>query len=230
MNYKAIQNIKYLIKSQSNLYIHSPFVFDFYNFVLKNLKDKSYANESILPHNGDNKDKIIHEQTQFHSLNQTFISQKEFISPYTSDIIHLLSLLQNYYKLPNFYIFNQLIDKFIYITFENTSNNNLISKITDGLPIEQLNFPFPSSSIQGALLSLLNEENKVLHLLETLIKRSAETSVFICTDLYESETTTKLWHHLQEHPKITLSLDLFEFGIVFFTPLLKKKQHFILRY
>ncbi len=52
-------------------------------------------------------------------------------------------------------------------------------------------------------------------------------SVFVLHDLYWSPEMTRAWRTLCAHPAITLSLDLFHLGLLFFRP--QAKEHFSLR-
>jgi predicted O-methyltransferase YrrM len=56
-----------------------------------------------------------------------------------------------------------------------------------------------------------------------------DKTVLIFDDIYWSEEMTKAWRIINSHKKVSLSLDLFYFGIVFFTPDFKEKQSFKLR-
>jgi hypothetical protein len=38
------------------------------------------------------------------------------------------------------------------------------------------------------------------------------------------------WAQIKDHPAVTLSIDLFFIGIVFFNPDFKAKQHFVIRF
>lgn len=62
-----------------------------------------------------------------------------------------------------------------------------------------------------------------------LQKRSAH-SIFIFDDIYWSEGMAKAWKEIYSHPEVTLSLDLFQMGIVFFRTENKNKEHFVLKF
>jgi len=54
-------------------------------------------------------------------------------------------------------------------------------------------------------------------------------SVIIFDDIYWSEEMRSAWKEIYQSPEITLSFELFQFGVVFFNPDLSK-EHFRLRY
>lgn len=55
-----------------------------------------------------------------------------------------------------------------------------------------------------------------------------EDSVFVFDDIYWSDEMHEAWEAIKAHPKVTLTIDLFYMGIVFFRKENKTKQHFTL--
>jgi predicted O-methyltransferase YrrM len=55
-------------------------------------------------------------------------------------------------------------------------------------------------------------------------------SVFVFDDIYWSEEMQQAWKEICAHKDVTLSLDLFYFGIVFFRKENKEKEHFVLKF
>lgn len=64
---------------------------------------------------------------------------------------------------------------------------------------------------------------------KTLLPHIHDNSVIIFDDIYWSEGMTKAWDEIKAHPPVTLTIDLFKLGIVFFRKENKQKEHFILR-
>ena len=56
-----------------------------------------------------------------------------------------------------------------------------------------------------------------------------QNSIVIFDDIHWSEEMHEAWHMIKADPMVTLSIDLFYFGIVFFQSDFKEKQHFVLR-
>ncbi len=57
----------------------------------------------------------------------------------------------------------------------------------------------------------------------------SENSIFVFDDIYWSREMSEAWHEIKNNELVTISIDLYQFGIVFF----KKgilKQHFMLRF
>jgi predicted O-methyltransferase YrrM len=62
-----------------------------------------------------------------------------------------------------------------------------------------------------------------------LKKRTAE-SIFIFDDIHWSKEMEEAWELIQQHDSVTLTIDLFFIGLVFFNKDFKVKQNFIIRF
>lgn len=58
------------------------------------------------------------------------------------------------------------------------------------------------------------------------LESAHEKSVFIFDDIHWSGGMEEAWEKIKTHPHVTLSIDLFFFGVVFFRKDFKKKEHF----
>lgn len=63
-----------------------------------------------------------------------------------------------------------------------------------------------------------------------LLKKSSGSSIFIFDDIHWSSEMEEAWKQIQEHDSVTLTIDLFFIGLVFFNPDFKVKQHFTIRF
>lgn len=57
-----------------------------------------------------------------------------------------------------------------------------------------------------------------------------DQSILVFDDIHWSKEMLEAWEEIKEHKAVTLSIDLFFFGIVFFRKEIKVKQHFTLYY
>lgn len=64
---------------------------------------------------------------------------------------------------------------------------------------------------------------------ETCLTKAHEDSVFVFDDIHWSDQMEQAWHYIQAHPKVTVTIDLFFVGLVFFRTK-QPKQHFVLKY
>ena len=65
--------------------------------------------------------------------------------------------------------------------------------------------------------------NKLLH-------HSTSSTILVFDDIHWSEDMEAAWKQLQDHPEVTLTIDLFFIGLVFINPDFKVKQHFVIRF
>ncbi|TAH19855.1 MAG: methyltransferase domain-containing protein [Cytophagales bacterium] len=73
-----------------------------------------------------------------------------------------------------------------------------------------------------------HRKEPTLQYFETCLAKTHEDSLFIFDDIYWSEEMKSAWQQIQSHSKVTLTIDLFEVGLVFFRKK-QPKQHFKLR-
>lgn len=62
-----------------------------------------------------------------------------------------------------------------------------------------------------------------LHYFNLLLDYTTENTVLIFDDIYWSEGMTRAWEEITNHPKVTLTIDTFYFGVVFFRTEMKEK-------
>lgn len=63
-----------------------------------------------------------------------------------------------------------------------------------------------------------------------LLAKSTSSSVFIFDDIHWSAEMEEAWEEIRKHPAVTLSIDLFFIGLVFFDPSIKVKQEFVIQF
>ncbi len=56
---------------------------------------------------------------------------------------------------------------------------------------------------------------------------SHQHSVFVIDDIYWSKEMTRAWKKLKQHPAVTLSIDIFDAGLLFFNNEFSKENHII---
>lgn len=62
------------------------------------------------------------------------------------------------------------------------------------------------------------------------LKNAHEHSVFIFDDIYWSPGMTQAWEQIKANEKITITIDVYQYGICFFTKEKLAKENFVLRY
>ncbi len=61
---------------------------------------------------------------------------------------------------------------------------------------------------------------------ETCLSHAHDKTVFVFDDIYWSPGMQKAWQQIQQHPRVTLTVDLFDLSLAFINPDFKEKQHF----
>lgn len=83
--------------------------------------------------------------------------------------------------------------------------------------------------IDFAYLDANHRYQPTLNYYEYLREKSHEHSIFVLDDIYWSNEMQKAWREIYQKKEISLSLDLFDAGLLFFQAL-QKKQHYLLTF
>jgi predicted O-methyltransferase YrrM len=86
------------------------------------------------------------------------------------------------------------------------------------------------NSIDFAFIDGNHRKKPTQQYFELLLTKSNENSIFIFDDIHWSADMEKVWEEIKLHPAVTLSIDLFFIGIIFFKKDFKVKQHFNIRF
>lgn len=70
-----------------------------------------------------------------------------------------------------------------------------------------------------------HQEEPTIKYFEQCLASAHESSVFIFDDIYWSKGMKNAWEKIKQHPKVTITIDLFEIGLVFFKTD-QEKEHF----
>ncbi|WP_242133281.1 O-methyltransferase [Aestuariivivens marinum] len=73
-----------------------------------------------------------------------------------------------------------------------------------------------------------HQKEATLHYFESLLETIHNDSVFIFDDIYWSNGMTEAWKTIKQHPKVTVTIDTFYWGFVFFRKE-QAKEHFTIR-
>jgi predicted O-methyltransferase YrrM len=68
-----------------------------------------------------------------------------------------------------------------------------------------------------------------LRYFDALVKYCTPDAVLVLDDIHWSAEMEKAWEKIKQHEKVTLTIDIFDAGLVFFTPLYTK-QHYTLSF
>ncbi len=73
-----------------------------------------------------------------------------------------------------------------------------------------------------------HRKKPTLKYFEQCLEHAHEKSIFVFDDIHWSKGMETAWTAIQQHPKVTLTIDLFFFGVVFFRKEHQVKEHFSL--
>jgi predicted O-methyltransferase YrrM len=239
MNYhrRVKSYLQYLIKAKSNLYIHSPFVFDFYNNVIRDKKKNNFYSKALI---NNNSYKLL-AKSYYQEANSSGIKKKYG---------KLISRIINHYNLTtalelgtNVGIGTAYIAEYAQsvITIDKNEEYSLLAKsihrknsinnveyiigdidliLEEILLNKKIDFVFADANHNySASIKYFNMIKNNLH----------DNSIYIIDDINWSEDMNKAWNDIKKDKNVTISIDLYRMGILFFNPSLSK-QNFILRY
>ena len=73
-----------------------------------------------------------------------------------------------------------------------------------------------------------HQKEATIEYFETLLKNSHNNTVFVFDDIYWSKGMTEAWETIKQHPRVTVTVDTFYWGFVFFRKE-QLKEHFVIR-
>lgn len=86
------------------------------------------------------------------------------------------------------------------------------------------------STVDLAFIDGNHRKEPTLNYFYQLLEKGNESSIFIFDDIHWSKPMEEAWHEISHHAYVTLSIDLFFIGLIFFRPQQKKQQHFTIRF
>ena len=89
------------------------------------------------------------------------------------------------------------------------------------------------SSVQIVDLAFVDGNHRTeptLQYFHHLLDHSTASTIFVFDDIHWSAEMEAAWCFIQQHPAVTLTIDLFFIGLVFINPDFKARQHFVIRF
>ena len=257
MLYQIISYFKFLIKSGNQHGIHSPFVYDlildcFYDTSPKKWYQKFNTYRASLL---KNKNKIFIEDLGAGS--KSLQNQERQISKIAENAgiskkrAQFLGRFSNYLKVNNILEIGTSLGiataslslanpKSQNTTLEGCKNTANIAK--DSLDkFKLININIVIGNFSKTLPKVLDnnrydliffdgnhQKEPTINYFEQCLKHIHNDSVFIFDDIYWSKGMQEAWQYIKQHPEVTISIDTYYWGIVFFRKE-QKKQHFTIR-
>ena len=98
--------------------------------------------------------------------------------------------------------------------FDNTLNNTIAN-------LAQIDFAFLDGN---------HRYEPTIRYFDQVLLKSNENTVIVLDDIHWSKEMEAAWDYVQKHQSVTLTIDLFYIGLVFFRKEKLAKQHFLIRY
>jgi predicted O-methyltransferase YrrM len=240
--------------------IHSPFVFDFVTHVLNDKKKYDcYENIEALRQNFL-ADKSIVEVEDFGAGSGVIPFRKRPVNAIAKSSLKSEKLSQLLFRVAKYYNSQIILELGtslgITTCYFARANGNASVYTFEGSPaiakLARKNFvnagvdtiKLVEGKFDETLLPVLNNLTKVdlafidgnhrkeptLHYFSDLLKKSTNDSIFIFDDIHWSTGMEEAWKQIQQHDSVTLTIDLFFLGFVFFKNEFKVKQHFKIRF
>lgn len=74
-----------------------------------------------------------------------------------------------------------------------------------------------------------HRKEPTLRYFEWLLEKATEDAIFVFDDIHWSREMHEAWRIIQKHPRVTVTIDIFEMGIVFLNPKYEK-GNFVINY
>ncbi|WP_375239270.1 O-methyltransferase [Aurantibacter sp.] len=248
--------IKFLIKSTNKHGVHSPFVFDLVTKCFYDTKKHSVYNDlEQYKYNLLNSKESI-EVTDLgkgsrvsNKLSRSIKSIAKNAGS-TNKRAQLLFRLSNYFKPNNSLELGTSLGIATYALHKGNIEGNITS--IEGCPniasfttqnLKQnntKNISIINSDISNSLDNFKDEvfdfvfldgnhqKKPTLQYFESLLNNIKNDSIFIFDDIYWSKEMTDAWNIIKKHPKVTVTIDCFWCGFVFFRKE-QEKEHFVIR-
>lgn len=93
--------------------------------------------------------------------------------------------------------------------------------------------PSVLASIQNVDLAYIDGNHRfapTMDYFHQLLQKKGDSSIFIFDDIHWSAEMERAWEDIKKHPSVTVSIDLFFMGLIFFRPEVKVSQHYSIRF
>lgn len=254
--YQIIQYIKFLLKSTNQHGVHSPFVFDLVTECFYDKKDYSDY-KTILNYRKkllENKTKIKVNDlgAGSHVMKQQERTVSELVknSGTTNKRAKLLYRIINYFEPENILELGTSLGIATHAMHLGNSDakitsiegcpniseftkNNLKNNQLKNINIITGNFNNNIDNLKATTYDLIffdgnHQKEATLSYFESLMETANNDSVFIFDDIYWSKGMTEAWETIKQHPKVTVTIDTFFWGLIFFRKE-QQKENFIIR-
>lgn len=240
--------------------VHSPFVFDFIIHVLNDTKEYECYSQVEFLRKQLLSDNTVIEVEDFGAGSALLPYKSRKVKDIAGSSLKNKKYARLLFRIANYYHSPQIIElgTSLGITTCYLAAANVYSKVLtlEGSPniakIAMNNFkqaglknidliegsfektlPKVMNRIENADLLFVDGNHRkkaTLHYFDSFLKKATPHSLFIFDDIHWSGEMEEAWKVIQQHDSVTLTVDLFFIGLVFFSKDFKAKQHFTIRF
>jgi len=245
---------KFLISSSNQHGVHSPFVYLLVTKCFYNKKNDT-AYQKIIDYRTDShKDCQEINVTDFGAGSRVFTSNKRTVKAIAKNAGISLKRSKLLYRLTEYLEIKQVVElgtsvglstasmaanpkvsiltiegcketaKTAQLAFKKHHFNNIHLKVGQFSEI----LPSLKTNIDLAYIDGNHSKEATLENFRYLLKLKHNDSVFIFDDIYWSEEMQQAWQEIKNHPEVTVTIDTFYWGLVFFRKE-QAKEHFKIR-
>ncbi len=247
--------LRYLQKAKTKYYLHSPFVYQFYLNVLEGEKDSQLQSIVKLREKQRSNNALLKAEDfgTGNSLSKTVADIERKVTVRHKYGV-LLYRLVNYFKPQNILEIGTSIGlSSSYMALAN-ANASLISLEGSNEIAETAKQNYASLQIKNVevvtgnfnetLSSALQQLSSVdlvffdgnhtkaatLNYFYQCLSKSTENSIFVFDDIYWSKDMSEAWEDIKQDTRVRLTIDVYQFGICFFSKEKLAKENFVLLY
>lgn len=258
MFYQLKKYLKFYLKSSSKYGVHSPFVFDLVVSCFESKTPIEKIDIVRLYKMSLRNDKSVINVTDFGAGSRVFKTNERMVSKILKSVSMSTKESNLLIKIVSYFDCKSILEigtslgvgtlslalgnkKAVITTLEGcaktlTIPKNSISKYVDN----EINF------VEGEFSKTLDKtlKNKKYDLIyfdgnhqkqptidyfEACLQSVHNDSLFIFDDIYWSKEMTEAWNYIKNHDKVSLTIDTFHLGFVFFRKEQFQKEHFVIR-
>jgi predicted O-methyltransferase YrrM len=240
--------------------VHSPFVFEFVTKVLNDKTEYSCYNEIEQLRNQLKNDNTLLTIEDFGAGSRMHASYKRKVSEIVTSSLKPRKFSQLLFRMGNFYkplnvleLGTSLGITTAYIASADANNKVItmegakeVAAIArrsfqqlqlKNIDIVEGDFDFNLSivlnnlsSVDFAFVDGNHRKEPTIKYFEHLILKTNNNSILVFDDVHWSREMEEAWEYIKQHSSVTLSVDLFFIGIIFFRYEQLEKQHFTIRF
>jgi predicted O-methyltransferase YrrM len=112
-----------------------------------------------------------------------------------------------------------------FATLQLNNITQIVGRFDDVLPT----LLTPNTQFDFVFVDGNHQYDATVKYVELLLPHMASNGILVFDDIHWSPGMYAAWQYIMQHPKVMLTVDVFQFGIVFFRSEQKEKQHFTIK-